>query len=306
MIGSLNSIPELCIWRQVENRFLILFIPSMKCQLHCSYCGWFQNLKEFGGDKLEVGRDLKWFEWLVAFNPYRPYTLEITGGEPLLYSDFSDLVAHLPWLCNWSVTSNTLLDVSNITNRNLNGWTASFHFKEKKRFFDNCKILTRSGMKPSISMVVQPDRVDEVEEYVKEFTEQNQWVNLLRELNPKVDWRGSKEWNRLELIRDKYPHVNLVDDDSIPKVYQFPIFDICTAGMNYFAVIGDGQVFRCYSDLVRGESMGNIFNFRPFTEPQKCGKPCLGCATDYRQKKWNEKMILEVGHDRQQQIITQM
>jgi hypothetical protein len=143
-------------------------------------------------------------------------------------------------------------------------------------------------MKPSVSLVVRPDELDKVEKWTKYFTEKNNVVNLLPELNPGVDWRGTPEWKRLESISKKYKRVNLIDDESIPKSFEFKKYDYCTAGMHYFCAISDGTIYRCYSDMIRGDSIGNIFEFRPDTEPRRCGKECLGCAIDHRQEKWNE------------------
>jgi MoaA/NifB/PqqE/SkfB family radical SAM enzyme len=273
---------------KLENqRFSILLYQTLKCQLKCSYCGFYPVLV-----KRDVGRDLKWYEWLVALNPYRPYTLELCGGEPLLYPDFRNFIAHIPDQCNWSITSNTLLDVSNIAPRHLSFWNASFHYRDEDKFLENCKTLTRSGMKPSITLVARQDKMDEVEHYARLFTDKKFSVVLQREVNPGVSWEGTDAWKKLQELSKIKNVTRIMDDESVPADFNFNSYDYCDSGQKYFCASSDGTVYRCFSDLLRNESIGNIFEFRPFTEDKRCGKMCRPCGFELTLSRWNEKSMI--------------
>jgi len=239
------------------------------------------------GKDHELGRELRWFEWLVYFSRLRPYKLELTGGEPTLWGDLPEFVAHIPEGCYWAVTSNTLAGVTGqVPLRRCTDWTASFHGKQLEKFTENLFRTARAGLPPSVSLVATPDNLDEVERLLAHF-EGKFRVNLLRELNPGVDWDGEnrEDWIRLRDMAQAHK-ANLVVEE-IPPSYDFPTWKTCDAGHKYICAAPDGTVYRCYSDMMLRpeEPMGHISDFEPLPPGSPCGKPCAGCAADFRQKK---------------------
>jgi MoaA/NifB/PqqE/SkfB family radical SAM enzyme len=267
---------------------LVLFYPTFKCQLNCDYCSFHFDTNKFTPKK-DWGRTLTWYEIIVCLNRFRNYHLELTGGEPLLYKDFRDLIAHIPSGSQWSITSNTLLDPAGTPPERCYSWHSSYHYLEAEKFAFNIKKLALGGMKPEINMLIRPDNFDDVEYGIKLF--EGYKIDLLPEFNPGINWT-QEMLDKYRQLALKYKIIYLIDDGSTPLEYEYKTWDWCSAGMDYFCVIGDGTVYRCYSDMMRNESIGTIFDFQFFTEPQRCGKECLGCGADIKQKKWNEKRIV--------------
>jgi len=223
--------------------------------------------------------ELSWWEWLKGLERFRPYHLEFSGGEPLLYKDFKTLIAHIPRDSTWAITSNSLLDVSGIDMEKCICWTASYHWKNEDKFLDNMKRLNWSGIRPKISIVVEKNKFDECIEKAWFFKHKGFGVNLLRELNEGVNWEGSKEWEKLIELRSA--GFNVVEED-IPAKYEFSRGYICDAGKTYFAVMPDGKVYTCYSAAMCGESIGNIFDVIPKIDSFECFHECMACAMDYK------------------------
>lgn len=100
------------------HRFILHFLPTIQCQLRCSYC--FEN----GGDRgLPMAADtvsatLKWVDEYLSRFPEIEFRMVLFGGEPLLCSEAGiDAIARVKAICDarqiefWSelVTNGELL-----------------------------------------------------------------------------------------------------------------------------------------------------------------------------------------------------
>lgn len=267
-------------------RITILMIPTMKCNLACPVCHFkveklpggygFWGYKKFH----EINAEVPWHYWIQHLNKYRPYHLEFTGGEPTIYPGFRDLVAHIPQESTWAITSNTLMkDVHDLPIDRCTDWTASYHWQDSP-FFYNCQQLNRK-MKGHfrVSFVVEFKRVKECIDKALQAQRMGFAVNVLRELNEGVDWKGTKEWDQVSALTKR--KINVVDED-IPPSYEFESGFSCMGGAIYFCLMPDGKVYRCYSDAMRGRQIGEVSTYVPPTLPEDCTEPCLGCALDHR------------------------
>lgn len=257
----------------------ILWHPTMKCNLSCSYCH-FRWTPLNGGyawsgyDRQHLVKDqVSPKEYIRFFERMAPFHLEISGGEPLLYRGFREVIAALPGGCTWAITSNTLLDVENIDFGKCKHWTASYHDVDEP-FLTN---LSHIHIWQSVSFVVPFKRIEQILRKAREYKERGFSVNILRELNPGVDWRGTKEWQAL--LSMKEIGCNVVEDD-IPPSYDFDSGYICKGGNEYFAIMPDGSIYRCYTMAMLGEPLGKIRDFEPSSIPYECHQTCLACAKD--------------------------
>ena len=272
-----------------------LFIPTMRCNLACPYCHFKPDAHGFDGygkfHKIDV--ELPWWQWLRDLERFRPYFLEFTGGEPLMWKNFKVFIAHLPYDAKWAITSNTLLDVSGIDLAKCVSWTASFHYGQSARFIENLECLGRC-VKPSVSLVVEKARLERALVMARYFAGRGYRVNLLRQLTPDIDWRIGSEWDALKQQARQCGY-NLVEDD-IPPAYEFPKGFYCEAGTNYFCAMPDGKVYRCYSQAMLGEPLGSMADFEPLKEATECHVSCLGCAKDFaaRKKKIDDKNSINI------------
>lgn len=268
-------------------RNTVLFFPTMRCQLKCAYCHFTTDARripyewEGYGEKHVVEREITAREALDGLAFLAPYTIEFTGGEPLLWEGFREFVAGMPDGSDWAITSNTLEPVKDIDLSRCSFWTASWHH-DSERFQENVMYL-KAKLQPgsvTVSFVVRK----ETDDIRTKCAAAQVWManglrpNILREMNPGVFWGGSEEWKYLLSLRAL--RWNVVEDE-IPESYEFSSGYLCEGGHNYIAVMPDGQAYRCYSDAMNGSALGRIGSPFPMRDsPAACNRPCLGCALD--------------------------
>lgn len=217
-------------------------------------------------------------EWLEAFSKFKPYWLEITGGEPTQYKDLAKILKNLPEDCIWSITTNA----SNIKPfleagpEKCVSLTASFHPYAKKPysdpswFRDQLSILKNNGFPIQVTIVGYPYNIDKLEGWVR-FFEQEFFVNVMPFLNRQWDWNKHPELKEKIIKFKNYWFGN-------QKLSWKPsIFEKCRAGVKYCLVNPNGRVYRCYSAFIQGKYyIGNIFDkeFSLYKEARKCS---IGC-----------------------------
>lgn len=266
----------------------------MRCNLACHYCHFKPHKNGFVGYGRDhnYGAELGWWEWLHWLDRFRPYTIEFTGGEPLMWKDFKNFIAHLPFDAKWAITSNTLLNISGIDLSKCSSWTSSYHYNDLSIFLENVRLISKS-IKPRISLVAEKDDVERSLTMASYFAKEGYGVNILRQLNPDIDWRESAQWQRLKYESEKKCY-NLVESD-IPPNYEFPKGHTCLAGVDYFCAMPDGSIYRCYSHAMMGEPVGHVNDVILPHTMQDCNVSCLGCAKDFAARKiQNDKIVIKV------------
>ena len=143
----------------------IYFIPTWQCPLQCGYCDYRTVSAGRGGDegngyKLEcfgndyyIESEIDYNDWLCSLNIYKPFHLEITGGEPLMYEGFPELINGLPEGCTWAVTANTLLssEIKKLHFDKCPSWTASYHDVAKDKFTINATFIKAHRVNTNIT-----------------------------------------------------------------------------------------------------------------------------------------------------------
>lgn len=264
----------------------VLFFPTMRCQLKCEYCHFKTEARKIPytwsgyGKEHVIEREVEAQDVLKFLEPFLPYHIEFSGGEPLLWEGFKEFVAGVPAGGRWAITSNTLEPVDDIDFKRCMCWTASCHH-DTPRFRENIAKV-RAHVPVGVSFVVRKD-MDDIrakEKIALEYQVLGVRPNILRELNPGVDWVPSKEWDAVLDMRVN--HNFHVVEDEIPPDYNFKSGFLCYAGQRYMAIMPDGQVYRCYSDAMDGESMGSVAKgVLLYVAAHECRRPCFGCALDY-------------------------
>jgi organic radical activating enzyme len=265
---------------------MVLFYPTMRCQLKCEYCHFKTEARQipyvwtgYGTDHV-IERELTAKEALTFFSQFQPYHIEFSGGEPLLWPEFREFVERIPMGSQWAITSNTLEPVEDIDLTKCIGWTASYHVSAE-RFKKNLLTLQpKVGM--AVSFVVRCD----MEDIEKNIAIADQYVklgfrpNFLREVNPGVSWEGTEEWERVKGLGKLGWNV---PEDDIPDHWGFDSGFKCRGGKSYMAVMPGGDIFRCYSDAMDGKPIGKIGeSFTPSPVLHECNRPCYSCALDFQ------------------------
>ena len=256
----------------------IIFVPTWMCNLRCSYCDYRTKkidtgyeLKAFS-ETWHFGPEISWPGWLVYLNRFRPYHLELTGGEPTIYPHLEDLLAHIPCDSTWAITSNTLNNVRLFEPKNCISWTASYHYHDRGKFLDNIQWLKQRGFPLRCTLVMTPENHDHMMSVIHDFRKADVQVNVHPVLKPGFSWDKYPELiTEMRALHDGV-WVNFID--AIPKQWDGDYYEKCDAGGKYFSVMPDGSVIRCYSAILWHGVMGHISDFEPNSQMRPCNKPC--------------------------------
>jgi MoaA/NifB/PqqE/SkfB family radical SAM enzyme len=266
----------------------ILFMPTMRCNLACSYCPFdFGNESEnsytWGGYGFDhkIEKEIKPDEVLRYLESAQPYHLEICGGEPILWPGLRELIRGIPEGNTWAITSNTLNDIKNIDFTKCICWSASWHETNYDKFIENVKAIKIKFKDIFINMVFRRETLLENLKMMFCFLSQGITPNIIPEVNPGVDWQDSAEWKMLSNM--KKMGYRLIDDLGIPTQEKTSGY-LCKGGDTYFNIGPDGKLYTCYSETMRGESFGSIYDSVWIKgDVHECHKPCyFDCAADHR------------------------
>jgi len=262
--------------------YKIIFIPTWRCNLRCSYCDY--EIKEKTAEGYiyrafnrfhRVERELEWWEWIEHLERFEPFLLEMTGGEPLCYKDLDKLLLHLRLDCRWAITSNTLNRemIKKLPAYNCLAWTASYHYQKDKEFLDNLYILRHKRIIPRVTIVVTPENFNTAVEKIKMIDSEGYGVNIHPVLKMGFSWeKDMDKWNELLGMADG-KRIIFVRDISYRWTPQR--YDYCHAGSNYFCLMPDGKVLRCYSQILTDKNLGYIWDFKPFKLMTPCDMECM-------------------------------
>lgn len=257
----------------------IIFIPTWMCQLHCSYCDYKTIRTESGyklkcfGKQWNLGEQIPWQDWLMYLNRFRPYHLELTGGEPTVYSDLPYLLAHIPNDSSWAITSNTLNDVSRFEPYGCVAWTASYHYHDRDRFVGNVLSLKKKGINIRSTLVMTPDNFYEMLDTINNFRKLQIPVNIHPVLKQGFSW--DKHSDLISRIREMHDGMWINFVEQVPQGWNPKKCYRCEAGGKYFALMPDGTVLRCYSAILWNGVVGHISDYEPSVGLSKCDNPCI-------------------------------
>ena len=282
----------------------IIWIPTWKCNYagkwKCPYCDyiWKNNGLEVdcfqGYRKLVFDRELTAKEWLDFVNSLEPSHFDFTGGEPLLYDGFLELINNLSDKHVWAITSNTSLLPLYLDKLNLEkciSWTASYHpyapypYSSPAWFIKRIKELKSRGVPVTITIVAYPPMLHLLDELV-EYFERVCTVNVNLFYNRFFDWKEHPDL--LERVKkhidktafgQKWYKLELKKKDKVK---------MCNAGKKYAVFMPNGDVIRCYSGWVIDYDrykIGNITdsNFKFLSKEKECDIPCI-FPCDYQQR----------------------
>jgi len=272
------------------------FCPTFRCNLNCSYCPrdvklapdgksykvTFEDRKSF-----TIEEELPWAYLLHLLNRFRPYHMEITGGEPMLWSGFSPFLAHLPRDCSWAITTNTLVtDVVKTIDANTPPmvWSSSYHYHSDDIFAENVNYLRTKGIPVKINMVLTPTNGEKIIEKLKFFQQLKLPAAIIPMIREGFTWKEHTAiYNRFKNIgRElKSPYVAFVPTPI--NNCGAPPTKACCGGRNYFHLFPDGRLFRCLSDCWKDgvEPCGHLETFQPPKEEQPCEAGCtLACDVE--------------------------
>lgn len=253
----------------------ILFIPTWRCNLRCSYCEY-RTQDHCGtgytamvfGKPWKIARELAWDEWLAALDRFKPYHLEVTGGEPTLYPDLSKLIDGMPTGCTWSITSNSV-NVEPAMSLNINqciGWAASYHHGSLRSFVANLVKVRSKRINPKVTIVITPENFEDARKAIATLRREGFSINVHPVYRPVNVWPGHEDiWNKVHALEG----VNVI------KTIEEGRFSYCSAGTDYFVALPDGKVARCLSAVATGSYTCDIQGFQLFERQHPCSISCM-------------------------------
>lgn len=256
----------------------IIFIPTWRCQLRCKYCDY--RIDKEGRlhafDKVKtLGAELNWWEWVRYFERFEPCLLEMTGGEPTIYPDLDKLLSHISAQSRWAVTSNTLNTdmIKRLPTHNCLAWTASYHYHSDDTFLTNLFILRGKRVMPRITIVITPENYETGLQKIALFKNEGYGINVHPVLKQGFDWEAHRDvWDAMHKVADG-AQINVIGE--ISDSWEAERHEICEAGGDYFMVMSDGQVLRCYSQLLTDDAGTHISEFKPVMQPMPCSMDCM-------------------------------
>lgn len=258
----------------------IIFVPTWKCQLACPYCDYTTRDRE-GRDgytvkafhkEFDIPQELSWYMWVKYLERFEPCLLEMTGGEPTMCGDLDKLLAHLNVNSKWAITSNSLNGtmIGKLPYHNCLAWTASYHFHSRDLFIANLRYIRSQGVNVRVTLVFTPENHKECMKAAIDFSTMF-GINLHPVLKQGFSW---------EAHRDIFDDFMSISDDkrirfigNIKDKWEPDRFETCTAGDDYFALMPDGSVKRCYSHILTDEKTF-IGGYEPNGDRRPCATDC--------------------------------
>ena len=259
----------------------ILINPTYRCQLDCPYCDYKVSTKEsaeLGYPQIKafekmprIKKELTATQWHTHLNKFRPYLLEVSGGEPTQYFDIIELLDRVPADSRWAMTSNTLRHdvIEKIDFSKCISWTSSYHHRFDELFFQGLEtVKSKWGRYPAVTLVLTKENLDKAMPKVFDFVKRGIPTNVHPYFGVGFDYHTAPELKGfIDTIK---PFVHFVDCDWVNNT-RFPV---CRAGHNYFYAMPDGTLLRCYSHGFEGLVMGHISEVVPNEGLSECNVDC--------------------------------
>lgn len=260
-----------------------------RCNLRCIHC---MVDAEFGGsgeDYFDTKTICSFLDKIIAINPH---SIAITGGEPMLRTDFFTILEYLRKNYGGSITlmtNGTLFTPDNVDAviSKVNSIDISLDGADEKscavirgkgvfeKVVSNIKLLKSKGFnKINISMVLSSNNV----RYTKQFFELNRTLGtkpILRALS--YDGRAKKNKDTID---------NIVTTEQIQNETENKTVEsrgcCCTAGYNQLTIEANGDIFPCNLFVTPEFKLGNMSDIEDLsavicTNEGFFISPCMQC-----------------------------
>ena len=265
---------------------------------NCPYCNLFSPMKtEDSSIRFHANKDVKiskemtaqqWLRGLLCIISSATDTVEFdfTGGEPLVYSEFPQLIELISPYALWSITSNTVLTgkLRELFSKRIKpprSWTASWHrngLVNFATFLDNLKYVKDCGaMSTSCTIVLHEGNYTHFQSDIQTLQREGFRVQAHLFMSPQFQ-HMTTGIDSVNKIYEEHKHlfIQQTDDwDKNPEGVE-PIRD-CVAGHKSISVSSDGAVYLCYEHLfVESEPpIGQWGEYTLSNDPTKnCSWPC--------------------------------
>lgn len=253
------------------------------CNYRCPYCwceGKWQELAKLNR-YLSVKEWVKY--WSNIYTNYGKVTIEILGGEPLIYPNFNDLMKAISSIHTIRITTNLSTDIEDFIKQvdasNVK-ISPTFHplFAEFDSFVKKAIILKENGFTDYVIYLAYPPQIKQISYYKERFglaglalSVMTFWGDYNDITYPDGYTEGEKEIIGIHLGKRGNAEFQL-------EPRRMPKGRLCRAGQKYAVIQANGNVIRCGGSGLN-ESIGDFFdeNFRLLEEAMPCNAEYCKC-----------------------------
>lgn len=251
---------------------------TMECNYRCPYC-WFYgdwHRQKARNKYLSVQELMKY--WKNIYRNYGSAHIDILGGEPFLYPDFTELMKELSSLHTVNITTNLSCNidtfVKNIEPQRIS-ICATFHpaFTDFVTFLKKALLLKDYGFGNRIAYLAYPPQIKQIGYYRESFAREGLLLSVMAfwgKYNG-IDYPAGYTREEKEAIE---PYLGERGGEKFQVVPRKTKGILCRAGQEYAAIYSDGTVFRCGGgkDSEAKFILGNFFDekFRLLEKPLPC------------------------------------
>lgn len=229
-------------------------VPTWRCNGKCSYCDYRYEADIHGGQLTAFGKtrrvehEIGVEDWVKTLSVLGVTKVEITGGEPLLRSDFPKVLKQTG--VKWAITSNSTGDINPWLDMCISGfclgWSASLHpWTDRQQFKTSVNSLLAYRLPVSVTVVLQKNNLRWSKGAIR-FAKAQGWRVVA---HPEYD--EGQAWGEIER---EAATLAAKEADEIVDLWEWPKPDLmnCKAGTTYWAVGPDGRIWNCYYQMIYG------------------------------------------------------
>lgn len=257
------------------------------CNYRCPYCWFYGKWDEIKKNNVYPGLKRLVQIWRRIYDKYGCVQIQINGGEPFHYPDFSGLITEISKMHKVGITTNLSVDITpfvekvNKTNVHL-GMTFHPLFVDLNAFMKRAIIAKESGISMGVLFLAWPPQINQIFEYKLAFERVGIEFTVLTfwgEYNGKDYPQGYSE-NEREILSS----VVGIRSESGERFQLTPKITkgrLCRAGQTYALIHPNGNVYRCGGGnwRVQHEPFSNLFSkdFCLLPEPLLCDSDECPC-----------------------------
>ena len=265
----------------MKNKYLLRFVPTMKCNFNCPYCFEGESSKRPAATMFDRHTPTEWIEAMRQFSDSE-IEIYMWGGEPFLldgtYTVLKEWLAMDHILPGCRIDTNTFF-AERIAERcpssklKLN---CSFHmqYHTLEQQFSKIKQLKDLDMVGMMNFVaseynmtkLRQDYNMSVFDLIDKFKEIDVFVNIAGDFAYTNNVRYEKHDQYMRFI------LQFISPDEWKMLRGAPTKCKCLAGKHFFTVNHDGNITSC----IDSDSYGNFFEgiLKPAKKEKTCKKPC--------------------------------
>lgn len=262
-----------------------------ECNYRCPYCFYFGSWEKLPKLKKEISIEDWITAWHRIYERYGRSHIGMTGGEPLIYPSFIELVKalskehELSFVSNLSCNLNTLKKLANyITTMNL-----SFHplFADFNDFFKKVLFLKEKGIPLRIFYVTYPPQFKQMMYFKEKFQEEGfRFMPLpFRGCHKGVTYPLGYTGEEKTAMTDFTESLKDEDKELIKAQVELKSTRgrLCQAGQLYAHIDMYGTVYRCSGSTPNNKPLGSLFDegFRLLDSPQPCEVENCPCESQW-------------------------